>query len=167
MEWKTIPEFPDYSVSRGGQIRNDHTDRILALTLTRSQGGLVQVGLVRDGMQYKRGVALLVARAFLDPPTPPTFDTPINLDGDRCNNHVSNLMWRPRWFAVKYHKQFHNEKRGFDQPIRDIHTGIVYRTSWDAAITHGLIDREILVATMNRTYVWPTYQEFRLVKPQK
>lgn len=161
MEWKVIPDFPDYSVSNRGQIRNDDTGRVLALT--RNQNGLVQVGLMNGHHQHKRGVALLVAKAFLPPPVPETFDTPINLDGDRLNNATENLMWRPRWFAVRYHQQFHNDKRGFRGPIQEIRTGELFPNSWQAAITYGLLDIEILVATLNRTYVWPTYQRFREV----
>lgn len=161
MSWEPIPDFPGYSVSREGQIMNEDTGRIMALT--RNQHGILQVGLMRNGVQCKRGVALLVARAFLPPPVPETFDTVINLDGDRSNCHELNLMWRPRWFAVKYHRQFFNGQRGFDQPIQDIHTGVRYKNSWEAAIRHGLLDREILIATLNRTYVWPTYQEFRVI----
>src|SRR3954463_11128186 len=122
MEFKPIDGFPGYSISSYGRVRNDETDRILALT--RNQHGVVQVGLMRDGLQYKRGVALLVARAFLDPPAIETFDTPINLDGDRCNNHIDNLMWRPRWFAVKFHQQFDGHIPKINEPIQEIHTGL-------------------------------------------
>lgn len=162
MEWIPIDEFPAYSVSREGMVRSDKTDRIM--TLTQNQYGVVQVGLMLRGIQYKRGVALLVARAFLDPPVPPSFNTPINLDGDRLHNSADNLIWRPRWFAIKYHQQFHNGKYGFDEPIMEINTRETFPNSWEAAVQYGLLDREIMIATLNRTYVWPTYQEFRLIE---
>lgn len=162
MEWIPIEEFPGYSVSQDGRVKNDDKTRLL--TLTRNQLGIIQVGLMRNGVQYKRGVALLVARAFLPPPSPATFNTPINLDGDRSNNHAENLMWRPRWFAIKYHQQFHKERRGFNEPIVEINTDEKFPDSWAAATTYGLLDLEIVLATLNRTYVWPTYQEFRLIE---
>lgn len=168
MDWAPIPDFPGYSVNYLGEVRNDDTGgRLLVLTMNRSRNGLVQVGLMKDGTQYKRGVALLVANAFLDPPAIPTFDTPINLDGDRTNNHVENLMWRPRWFAIKYHSQFHQERRGFADPIVDVDTGEIFHDSFAAAKKYGLLDREILMATLNRTYVWPTYQRFRLAHQEE
>lgn len=162
MRWSTIPEFNNYEVSDGGQVRNKDTGRIMGLT--QNQNGVVQVGMMRNRCQYRRGVALLVASAFLDPPPNDAYNTPINLDGVRTHNHVDNLAWRPRWFAVKYHQQFHNGKRGFDNPIRDTKTGEVFPTSWDAAMKYGLLDREIMIATLNRTYVFPTFQEFELVE---
>lgn len=162
MGWEVIDDFPNYSVSDEGVVRNEDTGRIL--TPSPNQHGLMQVGLMRNQVQYKRGVALLVAKVFLPPPVPDTFNTPINLDGDRTNNHYDNLMWRPRWFAIHYHRQFHNGKRGFSEPIEEINTGEQFRNSLEAAIKYGLLDREIMIATLNRTYVWPTYQEFRLIE---
>lgn len=166
MRWQPIEDFPGYSISEEGEVRNDETERILLRT--KNQRGILVVGLMKEGKQYKRSVALLVAKAFLPPPTPESFDTVIHLDGDRTNVHESNLVWRPRWFAVRYHKQFEpGAPRGFEQSIQDTKTGIIYKTSWEAATQFGLIDREILIATLNRTYVWPTYQEFKVVMPTK
>lgn len=162
MEWKTIDEFPDYSVSDTGLIRNDETGRVI--TLTRNQQGLIQVGMMKEGLQHKRGVTLLVARAFLESPTLEAFNTPINLDGDRSNNIVSNLMWRPRWFAIKYHKQFETSRSKFARPIFEIKTGEQFKNSRAAAVKYGLLDFDIFMATMNRTYVWPTYQQFRTIE---
>lgn len=161
MDWKPIEDFPGYSVCYDGKIRNDKFDRLMVTST--NQFGILQVGLMRDGRQYKRSVVLIVAREFLDPPTPPTFNTPIQLDGDRTNCHIQNLMWRPRWFAVKYHQQFENGKRGFTEPVMEVNTEEWFPNSWEAATKYGLLDREIMIATLNRTYVWPTYQEFRLV----
>lgn len=152
-----------YSVSTHGRIRNNKSERIMVLTV--NQHGIVNVGLVHHrGPQVKRSVALLVARAFLAEPEQSAFDTPIHLDGDRLNNHVRNLMWRPRWFAVRYHQQFTNNERGFATPVVEVSSGRVFRDSWEAATTYGLIDREIALANMNRTYVWPTYQMFKLLE---
>lgn len=161
-EWKSIPDFPGYSVSRHGQVRNENTDRVLALTINRNN--ILTVGLMKDSKQHKRGVALLVAEAFLSPPQNKAFNTPINLDGDRLNCSADNLLWRPRWFAIEYHRQFHNGLRGFTRPVIEINTKEEFPTSWEAATKYGLIDREILLATLNRTYVWPTYQEFRVIE---
>lgn len=152
-----------YSVSSHGRIRNDKSGRILVMTV--NQHGVVQVGLVHHrGPQVKRSVALLVAKALLLEPEQSAFDTPIHLDGDRLNNHVHNLMWRPRWFAVRYHQQFRSDERGFAVPVIEINSGETFRDSWAAATKYGLIDREIALASLNRTYVWPTYQMFEVLE---
>jgi hypothetical protein len=158
-EWAPIEDFPGYYVSHDGRVCRSDTGYVMSLT--RNQQGVIMVGLSRDGRQYKRGVALLVAKAFLEPPALETFTTPIHLDGDLSNNRAENLMWRPRWFSMKYHAQFHNDIRGFRGPIIEIHTQEKFPNSWAAAKKYGLLDRDIYLATLNRTYVFPTFQEFR------
>jgi hypothetical protein len=161
--WRYIREFPGYSVGDEGHVRNDDTGRIMAMLV--NQHGIGYVGLTKNCRQHKRSVTVLVATAF----TPKlaqhrgTFDTPINLNGVRTDNRASNLMWRPRWFAVKYFHQFQSNERGFNVPIEEIGTGEQFKTSWDAALKYGLLDKEIFVATLNRTYVWPSYQRFRVL----
>ncbi len=156
-QWKTIIEFQDYSVSNLGEIRSNKSGRIMSIS--PNQFGVVQVGLMRDGVQYHRSVPLLVAKAFI-PIRPGPFDTPINLDGDRQNNHVDNLVWRPRWFAIKYNRQFrypyHNR---INSPLVEKKTGEISNNSIDCAVRYGLLEEEIVISILTRTYVWPTYQE--------
>jgi len=162
--WKTIHLFEDYSVSDHGNVRSDKSGRNLALN--ENQFGLLQVGLMRNGVQYHRSVTLLVARAFLEPVGGP-FDTPINLDGNRHNNHVENLSWRPRWFAIKFNRQFrYSDEYFIDSPIVDQKTGEISDNSLECAKKYGLLQYDIYLAIMNRTYVWPTYQEFGIVGEQ-
>lgn len=161
-EWREIDEFPGYSVSEYGFVRNDETNYQLAILV--NQHGVANVGLTKDRVQHKRSVALLVATAFLTPHPLEAFDTPINLDGDRRNNRVDNLMWRPRPFAIKYHNQFDDGKRSsIVRPLQDISTKEVYENSMEAAMANGLLDREIFLAIVNHTYVWPTFQRFRVL----
>lgn len=160
--WKTINRFPEYSVSDHGRIRNDTTGRILALS--ENQYGLVHVGMFQDGVQYHRSVPLLVAKAFL-PQSPGPFDTPINLDGDRHNNRLENLMWRPRWFAIKYNQQFkYPFEDPIEEPIVDLKTGEVSENSFECAMRYGLLEQDLVLSIINRTYVWPTYQEFGVLE---
>ena len=160
--WKPIDLFSDYSVSDQGRIRSDKSERILSLSA--NQFGVLQVGLMRNGVQYHRSVPLLVAKAFL-PNNNEAFDTPINLDGDRYNNRLENLLWRPRWFAIKYNQQF---RYPFDNPILtpivDLKTGEISNSSSDCAMRYGLLENDLVYSILNRTYVWPTYQEFGILE---
>jgi hypothetical protein len=122
------------------------------------------VGLTHEQRHYKRGVALLVAETFIPRPSEP-FDTPINLDGDRENNRVINLMWRPRWFAVFYHKQFkHPPKLRIRRPVLDTKAKISYPNSYIAAMANGLLEHDLVLSILNNTYVWPTYQIFEVIE---
>lgn len=158
--WKVIPTFPRYEVSDRGRVRNRDTERIMRTKL--NQYGVVGVGLMRDGEQHHRSVPKLVAMAFL-PMEKEAFDTPINLDGNRFNNDVENLVWRPRWFAIQYNRQF---KVRYDRPITraivDINTNKVFFDSFAVATTFGLLERDVVLSIFNRTYVWPTYQQFAI-----
>lgn len=163
-EWKPIEKFKLYEVSSHGRIRNIGTERILELNV--NQYGVQFVGLMRDGVQFHRGVALLVARAFIPLPYS-TFDTPINLNGDREDNRVENLAWRPRWFAIKYNQQFLNRYDfGFPNRVRNEKTGQIYENSWECAIANGLLERDLVMSIFNRTYVWPLYVTFKAI-PQE
>lgn len=160
-DWKDIPEFPLYAVSDQGRIMNVMYDRIKVLS--RNRAGILHVIMMRDDQTTaRRSVAHLVAEAFLDPPQRDDFTTIIHLDGDRMNCGADNLMWRPRWFAIRYHKQFSTDsRRGFREPIEDVATGETFDNSWQAALKYGLIDYDIMISTLNRTYCFPTGQVFR------
>lgn len=159
--WKQVKGFPGYSVSDTGLIRSDRSERILSLS--ENQFGVVCVGMMKDGEQKHRSVPLLVIKAF-NPHHRDAFDTPVNLDGDRHNNHIDNLVWRPRWFAIKYNRQF---REPHPYPIRemieDLKTGEISPNSFECAKRYGLLETDLILSIINRTYVWPTYQEFGVV----
>jgi len=160
--WKPVKDFPGYEVSSYGRVRSETSGRILAPS--ENQYGVLQIGMMKEGTQMHRSVPLLVARSFL-PRKFGAFDTPINLDGDRWNNHVENLVWRPRWFAVKYNHQFRVAPyKSIEQPIEDIETGLVSENTLDAAMTYGLLEEDLVESIEYNTFVWPTYQRFRLVE---
>lgn len=161
-EWRDIAAFANYQVSYSGDVRNLKTERILRPSHT--QMGHLKVNLVQDGVTYTKGINHLVARAFLEPPKRADFISVVHLDGDKANCHHTNLLWRPRYFAIQYHMQFgthYFERR--TKPIYDTLTEVVYPTAQEAAIKHGLLLTDILTAIHNRTYVWPTYHVFRFV----
>lgn len=159
--WVGIAEFPGYSVSDHGRVRNDLSGRIM--TMLRNQAGVIHVGLVKEGRQYKRSLAKLVAEVFLPRNTLSHFTTPIHLDGNPENNNHTNLAWRPRQFADMYHRQY-NRWPLVGRPIQEVDTGERFRDSWDACMKYGLLDRDILRSVVDGKQVKPTYQTFELVE---
>lgn len=159
VEWRPVQGFPGYSVNTLGQVRKDSTGRCLHTRL--NQYGVPYIGLMRNDRQCIRSLPRLVAEAFLEPHPNELFDTPINLDGDRTNCRVDNLMWRPRWYAVRYVNQF---KERYDnpifEPIADADTDEEFADSLDAACHFGLLEREVVLSITNNTLTWPTYQRF-------
>lgn len=159
--WVQINEFPGYSVSNRGRVVNDRTG--FNIKPTQKSQGYHMVGLMKEGVQHKRSLPLLVARAFLPSHPNGTFDTPIHLNGDRSDSRIMNLMWRPLWFARKYMQQFIDNHTTFNEAIEDVETGEVYKNSMHASTYNGLLDHEIYVSMLNNHYVWPTGQVFRAV----
>lgn len=159
--WVPLQNYPGYSASDQGRIRNDSRGNILAIVRTVS--GHTFVGLMKDGVQVKRSVAKLIAEAFVEPPPhQPHFTTPIHLDGNLSNCAADNLMLRPRWFAMKFSQQFFKEQPNHE-PIRRIKTGEEFEDCWPLVMTHGLLYIDIILSVVNNTYVFPIMEYFEWV----
>jgi hypothetical protein len=118
------------------------------------------VGFFKQGQHTTRSLPLLVANAFL-PRTKEAFNAPIQLDGDRMQCRVDNLMWRPRWFAVLYHQQF--SKDDFYYPDADLEiedTGEHFKGWAEPSVIYGLRYIDIIVSYTNHKGTWPTGQRF-------
>jgi hypothetical protein len=158
-EWRDMEEFPKYQISNFGEFVNARTDREVRHSQTPQ--GHAKVTLVKDGRQTTRGVSLLVAKTFLPQPAP-HFDTPIHLDGDFMNCRVDNLMWRPRWFAIRFHRQFQYEQFHQDLVKRiDLQTGEIYESLKDVCCTNGLYYQDVYQSEIEGTFTFPTGQEFQ------
>ena len=156
--WQSIINYPLYEVSNHGEIRNKNSGRPVRLSTTR-QGG-VKVSLICGTTRHTRSVKVLVADAFVDGQTD-VYDTPIQLDGDQSNVDASNLMWRPRWFAWRYARQFHKADTYIGLgPLCDQKTGLMYKDIYEAATKNGLLFLEIQMSLVNRVPVFPTFHLF-------
>lgn len=162
--WENIPEFPEYLVSHRGLICNDRTGRIMRLS--KNQHGVVYVGLVKQGVQYKRAVAQIVATTFLGPPPERRFDTPMHLNGNREHNFVENLVWRPRAFCHTYYSQLVRPYQNrIERKIVCIETGEVFDDSLQAAMRYGLLERSVVHSILNEDeFVWPMDLQFRVLE---
>ena len=88
-EYKTIKGYSKYEVSNFGNVRNRKTFRIL--TPKRNSTGYMLVNLYKDYESKSFTIHKLVCEAFLEKP----FEGCIieHIDGDKLNNHVSNLKY--------------------------------------------------------------------------
>lgn len=158
--WGAIEGFRGYSVSDLGRVRNDDTGRIL--TILKNQSGNRYVGMTKDGVQHRRSLPLLVAKTFVVNKQA-NFRSIIHRDINKGNNRADNLMWRPQWFAVKYWIQAHRGMIGSDIPVLEIKHHEMYQNTWEASLAFGLLETDLISSIINRTFTWPTFQEFRYV----
>ena len=113
--WKSIPGFDDYEVSDHGRIKSyvgktpikriSNCGRIFPISV--SSHGYAITHLNRDGKSYFKYVHRLVLEAFVG--TLIDSNTCHHKDGNKLNNHLSNLQWT---------NQSVNIKAAYDQKMR-------------------------------------------------
>lgn len=159
-QWREIAAFPQYRVSNLGNVQNVKTERILHPSITPQ--GHLKINLLKDGVKHTRQVNQLVGQLFLDAPQREDFISTIHLDGRKKNCQADNLLWRPRFFAIRYHMQFETPLwKRLRVPVVELKEQREYKTAQEAAMANGLVLTELLHAAYNKTFVWPTYQQFR------
>lgn len=144
-EWRDIDEFPDWAIDAEGNVLNNWTSNIISQRLNKQN--LLMVNIHIRGKIHTRMVALLVARAFLEPPPNASYNSIIHLNGDRSDCRAMNLMWRPRWYALQYHKMFEEE------PIRVAvlipHIDKVFHSLREFCTTYGVIEKKTYIQMIN------------------
>lgn len=158
---RVIRDFPTYEVTNYGRFFNVRTGREMKLSPTMN--GDLTVGFMKDGHQFRFSAKGLVARTFVEGESE-IFNTPILLDGDKNNLRADNMVWRPRWFAWHYTRQFYEIPNWyFYGPIADLSTLREYHNFIEVAVTHGLLCQNILQSIYNDILTFPTRQKFAYV----
>ena len=86
--WRTTVRNPNYIVSDTGKVRRVGSDRDHS---TREKKGYLVTDLYNEGKRTTERVHILVAEAFI--PNPDNKPEVNHDDGNKLNNHVSNLEW--------------------------------------------------------------------------
>ena len=164
-EWASLETlgFPGYELSNTGEVRNERTGR--PLKVSPNQEGIVRVGLMKrdEGRQVTVSVLRLVARMFVTGSSA-QFATPIQLNGDRADCTAKNIVWRPRWFAVEFFRQFEaNPEPLMSTKIYDVETSKEYLDTREAAMNNGLLEVDIMKSVVNGSPCFPTWQIFARV----
>lgn len=108
-EWRAVPEFPNYLVSRSGQVLSLRRPRAAGGILSsKIASGYVVVRLQRGKSRFTALVHRLVLSAFIGPC--PDFMEAAHLDGNRLNNSLENLKWVTRK-ENHSHKSMHGTRQ--------------------------------------------------------
>ena len=116
--WQIIDEFPIYSVSNIGRIRNDKTGYVLQGGYDRD--GYRQVTISYNGKQYNRRICRLVAIAFI--PDPQNLPLVNHKDEDKSNDRVENL----EWCTVAYNNNYGKRTQATRKKVMCVETGKIY-----------------------------------------
>ena len=152
MDWLILEEFPTYSISEYGEVRNNRTDRILRPFVTRDR---LYVTLSRDREQYTRQISTLMLNAWRGPHRNIYFTTTLHLDGDKTNCCLENLLWRPRWFVHAYYTELDRGRPLSNRPIYLIETEEVFSNCEECAMTYGFLQRDILSSALMGDMIFP------------
>lgn len=150
--WTQIKNFPSYSVSDDGKVRNDKREK--QKSLKRTPDGYLAVDLYKDGKRTTAKVHRLVSEAFIQ--NPDNLPQINHMDGDKFNNSVSNLewvsakdnmahalktgLWHPS-YGMLGKKNPHGGRPGVQ--IRIVETGEIFQSITDCARAIGGNDRHI------------------------
>jgi HNH endonuclease/NUMOD4 motif len=88
--FKSIEEFPEYSISNTGKIKNKKGVEMV-IGKRKSNSGYLQVRFYHEGKYYYRFVHRLLALAFV--PNPNNYRTVNHVNGDKFDNRIENLEW--------------------------------------------------------------------------
>ena len=91
-EWKQIIDYPNYSISNLGNVRNDKTGRILKLSLNTK--GYYQVNLCNNSKSKRLIIHRLVGIYFIEKKDE-KYEID-HIDRNKINNHYTNLRWVTR-----------------------------------------------------------------------
>ncbi len=94
--YREVPGFPGYRVGTDGSIWTHRTGMAWRRLKTIINGDhYAQVTLCRDSKPHIWPVHRLVLTVFVGPPTPDRSEAR-HLDGNKYNNHMTNLCWGSR-----------------------------------------------------------------------
>lgn len=151
-EWRVIDEFPNYSVSNLGRIKNNITDYILVGGYDKD--GYRQVTLSYCKKQYNRRVCRLVAKAFIDNPN--NYDFVNHKDENRENDTVGNL----EWCTVRYNNIYGDRLYNSSKRVRCIETNIDYPSTREVERQLGFKHSNISVAARKGTTSYGFHWEY-------
>tara|TARA_R110000868_G_scaffold54175_1_gene169627 strand:- start:44 stop:556 length:513 start_codon:yes stop_codon:yes gene_type:complete len=85
---KQIKDYPNYSITEDGVIFSNITNKVLT---PFNSNGYLRIGLSKDNKRKKFLVHRLIAEAFI--PNDKNNLLINHKDGNKMNNHISNLEW--------------------------------------------------------------------------
>ena len=116
-EYRTIERYPEYEISKSGNVRRKKTRNILASTTVHGHPKIILKGKT----EY---ISRLVAETYI--PNPLNNPVVRHLDGNKMNTHSSNIEWATRSVTQRDSYFYGIDApcgNGKPKPIRIVETG--------------------------------------------
>ena len=136
-EWRTIVKYPNYEVSRDGQVRNKTTKRLKVFT--DNGHGYLRTNFFKDNKVITVYLHRIIADSFIDNPS--NLPEVNHIDGDKTNNSLDNLEWCTS-SGNALHKMY-VLSRGNCKPVECVETKVVYPSTMIAEQRTGCNHRHI------------------------
>lgn len=138
-----IEHFPAYAVSNLGEVFYQETGEVKNTYSNPTGVQFVSLYSPTAKRSCVKSVAVLVAEIFCPKPDD-NYNTVVHIDGDRSNNAAYNLMWRPREFAIAYHKEMVRDSLlGYYGEFYCMDTGEKLNSIMEEARRHGCLPSAI------------------------
>ena len=138
--WKIISDFPNYSISDIGEIKNNKTNKLLKIC--HNQEGYNIVQLWKNHKGYMKRVHRLVLETFCPRENMKLLEVN-HIDCDINNNQLSNLEWCTSQENIKYRLQL-NHKRQQKVKVEFIDGTIeIYESITQCALHFGVDQKTI------------------------
>lgn len=130
-EWKVIPNHPRYMCSSFGRIQNIITGEIYDGIVNNK--GYIRFDLCENGKRFVISGHRTVAEVFI--PNPKGKPYVNHIDGNKTNNHVTNLEWCTAKENIRHAVDVLGYKPNATRrkPVICVETGIVYESCSAAA----------------------------------
>lgn len=142
-EWKQIITFPNYKISNYGNVislnyRNTKKEKLMSINV---KNDYPQINFINNEIKKSIKIHRLVALYFINNPN--NYKCINHIDGDKTNNHYTNLEWCNYSQNIKHaHKlglnyistlniKINKEKRSLK--VIDTNTNIIYNSVKEAA----------------------------------
>jgi len=166
--WKTHPRIDErYEFSNYGRFRNVDKNIILKQTvnLGKNQAYVITFLKLRNSKERKRfRIHRIVAELFV--PNPNNYSIINHIDGDKLNNHYTNLEWCDDLINIRH--AIDNNLRAYSHAQKlTIEDVIKIRQVYDSTnITQADLARYYNVSPLNLSYVL-TYKSYGRIESDK
>lgn len=138
--WKQIPEFPLYSASNLGKIKNNKSGKIKEYNLVDVNRKYLRVSFYRGKKGYIKKVSRMVWSAFNGGECPFTIN---HIDNNPFNNHIDNLECVSNKENCSKKHIYNKEKNKYnldDDKKREIITAYLNKTKsvWKLSIEYSI-----------------------------